>query len=166
MGEWMYVYLHIFLTSALVGGQWSASRLCRFTRGERDPRTHWIRGWGWGPEPVWTTWRKKFLTLPWLELQLLSCPARSQSLYRLRYPGYYKMWLEETIFVSNVAAGNSGRCRRALDKETPIRSSEVDSLQKCRPLKPRSAWISISAWRWYVLLREVTPSYSDSQYGL
>jgi hypothetical protein len=29
----------------------------------------------------------KFLTLPGLELQPLSRPARSQSLYRLRYPG-------------------------------------------------------------------------------
>jgi hypothetical protein len=29
----------------------------------------------------------KFLTLPGLELRPLSRPARSQSLYRLRYPG-------------------------------------------------------------------------------
>jgi hypothetical protein len=36
---------HVFLTSALVGGEWSASRYCRFTPGERAPRTHWIGGW-------------------------------------------------------------------------------------------------------------------------
>jgi hypothetical protein len=29
----------------------------------------------------------KFLTLPGLELQSLAPPARSQSLYQLRYPG-------------------------------------------------------------------------------
>jgi hypothetical protein len=34
-----------FLTSALVGGEWSASRFCRFTPGERAPCTHWIGGW-------------------------------------------------------------------------------------------------------------------------
>jgi hypothetical protein len=36
------VYIHIFWTSALVGGEWSASRLGRFTPGERAPGTHCI----------------------------------------------------------------------------------------------------------------------------
>jgi hypothetical protein len=31
--------------------------------------------------------KRKFLTLPGLELRPLSRPARSESLYRLRYPG-------------------------------------------------------------------------------
>jgi hypothetical protein len=31
--------------------------------------------------------KRKFLTLPGLELRLLGRPARSQSLYHLRYPG-------------------------------------------------------------------------------
>jgi hypothetical protein len=31
------VYNHIFLTSALDGGEWSAPRPCRFTPGERVP---------------------------------------------------------------------------------------------------------------------------------
>jgi hypothetical protein len=31
--------------------------------------------------------KRKFLALPGLELRPLSHPARSQSLYRLRYPG-------------------------------------------------------------------------------
>jgi hypothetical protein len=34
------VYIHIFLTSVLVGGEWSASRTGHFT-----PCTHWIGGW-------------------------------------------------------------------------------------------------------------------------
>jgi hypothetical protein len=35
-----------FLTSALDGGEWSASRPGRtFTPGERNPRTHWTGGW-------------------------------------------------------------------------------------------------------------------------
>jgi hypothetical protein len=32
--------------------------------------------------------KKKFLTLPGLELRPLGRPARSQSLFRLRYPGF------------------------------------------------------------------------------
>jgi hypothetical protein len=31
--------------------------------------------------------KRKFLTVPGLEPRLLVCPVRSQSLYRLRYPG-------------------------------------------------------------------------------
>jgi hypothetical protein len=34
------VYLHTFLTSALDGGEWSASRPGLFTPRERDPGTH------------------------------------------------------------------------------------------------------------------------------
>jgi hypothetical protein len=33
---------HFYLASALVGGEWSASRSGRFTPGERAPFTHWI----------------------------------------------------------------------------------------------------------------------------
>jgi hypothetical protein len=36
---------HFFLTSALVGGEWSASHSGRFTTGERSLSTHWIGGW-------------------------------------------------------------------------------------------------------------------------
>jgi hypothetical protein len=39
------VEIHIFLTSALVGGEWSASRPVRFTPRERAPVTHWIGDW-------------------------------------------------------------------------------------------------------------------------
>jgi hypothetical protein len=36
--------LHAFLTSALDGGEWSASQPGRFTPRERVPGTHWIGG--------------------------------------------------------------------------------------------------------------------------
>jgi hypothetical protein len=35
----------LFVTSAPVGGEWSASRPCRFTPGERTHSTNWIGGW-------------------------------------------------------------------------------------------------------------------------
>jgi hypothetical protein len=39
------VYIHIFLTSALAEGEWSASHPGRFTLGERAPCPHWIGCW-------------------------------------------------------------------------------------------------------------------------
>jgi hypothetical protein len=40
----MYSSIHS-LTSALDGGEWSASCSCRFSSRERAPGTHWIGGW-------------------------------------------------------------------------------------------------------------------------
>jgi hypothetical protein len=54
----MDVQIHIFLTSTLVGGEWSASRPARFTPGEKAPGTNLIRGWV-ASEPVWATWRRE-----------------------------------------------------------------------------------------------------------
>jgi hypothetical protein len=36
------MYTQVFLTSALVGGDWSASHTGIFTPRERTPGTHWI----------------------------------------------------------------------------------------------------------------------------
>jgi hypothetical protein len=48
--EWMYSSTHS-LTSALDGGEWSASRTGHFTSRERASGTHWIGGWV-GPRAV------------------------------------------------------------------------------------------------------------------
>jgi hypothetical protein len=86
-GVWgVDVYIHIFLTSALLGSEWSASRPCRFTPGTRVPGTHWIGGWMGPRDGLDDVEKRKFLTLPGLELGTLGRPARSQLLYRLRYP--------------------------------------------------------------------------------
>jgi hypothetical protein len=76
------VYIHIFLTSALV----HASCSDRFTPGEKAPPLPVELEVGRTSEPVWATLRK-LLTLPGLKLRPLSRPARSQLLYRLCYPG-------------------------------------------------------------------------------
>jgi hypothetical protein len=55
------VYIHIFLTSALAGGEWSASRPGCFTSGERAPGTHWIGGWV-DPRAGLDDVKRKFLT--------------------------------------------------------------------------------------------------------
>jgi hypothetical protein len=77
---------HIFLTLALVGGEWSASRPGRFTPVEEAPGTHWIGGWVDPRASLNDLEKRKFLTLPGLKLRPFGRPTRSQSLCRLRYP--------------------------------------------------------------------------------
>jgi hypothetical protein len=60
------VQIHIFLTSALVRGEWSASRPGRFTPEERAPGTHWIGGWVNPRAGLDDVEKWKFLTLPGL----------------------------------------------------------------------------------------------------
>jgi hypothetical protein len=62
--------MHIFLTSALAGGDWSASRPGRFTTG-----THWIRGWVNPIASLDSVEKRTFLTLPGLELRPLGRPV-------------------------------------------------------------------------------------------
>jgi hypothetical protein len=49
----------------------------RFTPGERAPGTHWIGGWVDLRAGLDDLEKRKFLTLPGLELQPLDRPARS-----------------------------------------------------------------------------------------
>jgi hypothetical protein len=72
---------------ALAGGEWSVSRPGSFTPGERAPGAHCTGGWVDTRADLDDMEKRKFLTLLGLELRTLSRPARSQSLYRLRYPG-------------------------------------------------------------------------------
>jgi hypothetical protein len=76
-----------FLTSALDGGEWPASRPGRFIPGKRTPSIHWIGGWVGPRTDLDDMEKRKILTLPGFELQPLGRPTRSQSLYRLRYTG-------------------------------------------------------------------------------
>jgi hypothetical protein len=71
------VEIHIFLTSALVGGVCPTSRPGRFTPGEKAPGTHWRGGWVDPRAGLDDLEKRKLLTPPALELRLLSRPARS-----------------------------------------------------------------------------------------
>jgi hypothetical protein len=54
------VGFHVFFTSVVAEGEWSAPRTGRFMTGERAPGT---KEAGWIPEPVWTTFKEgKFCT--------------------------------------------------------------------------------------------------------
>jgi hypothetical protein len=66
-----------------------------FTPGESAPSNHWIGGWVNLRVGLDDLEKRIFMTLLGLELRPLSRPARSQSLYRLRYPGSLpnKIWI-------------------------------------------------------------------------
>jgi hypothetical protein len=64
-----------------------ASRPGNFIPGERASGTHWIRGWVDPRAALNDVEKRRFMTLPGLEVRSLGRPARSQSLYRLRYAG-------------------------------------------------------------------------------
>jgi hypothetical protein len=78
-----------YRSSAVVGGECSASRLGRFTPGER---AYWIGSWLDLRVGLHHVEKRKILILPGLELRPLGHPARSQGLYRLRYPKKVKQY--------------------------------------------------------------------------
>jgi hypothetical protein len=71
------VYTQVFLTSALVEGEWPASRHRLFTPGEIAHGTHWIASWVDPTVGLNDMEMIKFLTPPRLELRLLGRPASS-----------------------------------------------------------------------------------------
>jgi hypothetical protein len=75
--------IHAFLTSALAGSEWSASRPGCFTPSERVPSTHWIGDWVGPSAGLDDVKKRKCLTLPGLELRLLGRPTRSQPIWSL-----------------------------------------------------------------------------------
>jgi hypothetical protein len=73
-----------FLTSALVGGKWSASRPGRFTpRGKSPPGTIWIGDWVGPQASLDNVEKRKFLTIQGLN----SGPSAVQLIAR-RYTDY------------------------------------------------------------------------------
>jgi hypothetical protein len=71
------------MTSALAGGEWSVLHPYRFTSGERSPGTHSIGGWVDPKVGLDDMEKRKFLTLPGLELRPLGRPAHRQLLSQL-----------------------------------------------------------------------------------
>jgi hypothetical protein len=91
------VYIHVFLTSALVGGEWLASRPGRFTPGERAPGIHWLGGWVDPQSLLDDVERRKILPLPGQELR-----PRSQSLYRLLTKGKHLVSIITRLCISRL----------------------------------------------------------------
>jgi hypothetical protein len=71
------VQIHVFFfASALVGGEWSASRPGGFIPRERVSGTRWIGGWIGSRAGLDDMEKRKFLTLPGLELRPLGSARR------------------------------------------------------------------------------------------
>jgi hypothetical protein len=73
----MKAYIHIFLTSALAGDEWSASRPSHFIPFERAPSTHWLGGWVDPRAGLDNMEKRKFLTSLGHKLLPLGRPVRS-----------------------------------------------------------------------------------------
>jgi hypothetical protein len=71
------IEIYISLTSALAGGEWSASRPDWFTPWEKAPVTHWKVGCVDTTTDLNEVEKRKYLTLPGHELWILSRSARS-----------------------------------------------------------------------------------------
>jgi hypothetical protein len=89
----------LFLTSALDGGEWSASCPGRFTRREIAPSIHWIGGWVGSGVGLDVEEHKK-ISFPFWESNL-SHPSRSPPLYRLSYLGSLLWWVELFLALIN-----------------------------------------------------------------
>jgi hypothetical protein len=80
---------YIFSTSALDGGEWSASRPVRALSPGKGPLVTIVQEAGWTPDSFWTLSRGKIVTpLPGIEPRSPSRPAHSQTLYLLSYPSH------------------------------------------------------------------------------
>jgi hypothetical protein len=88
LGEWRYSSTRS-LTSALDGGEWSASRPGRFTLRERAPVIHWIGGWV-GPRAV----VRRKIPSPYRDSNHRSSSPKPSDT-PLSYPG---SWVMEGIF--------------------------------------------------------------------
>jgi hypothetical protein len=62
------VQIHIFLTSAVVGGELSVSRSCLFITGEKASGTQWIGGWVGPRTGLDDMDKRKYLLLPGLKI--------------------------------------------------------------------------------------------------
>jgi hypothetical protein len=60
----VHIRIDAFSTSALVGGEWSASCSGRLTPWERAPSTHWIGGWVDPRAGLDDMEKRKLLSLP------------------------------------------------------------------------------------------------------
>jgi hypothetical protein len=82
------VYIHVYLTLALAGGEWLASRPGRFIPGKRAPWYSLDTRLGRPQNRSGRRGEEKILDPTGTRTLNPGRPARSQSLYRLRYPSF------------------------------------------------------------------------------
>jgi hypothetical protein len=120
MGEWV---CRSRLLDLGTSWRWSSSR-----PGKRTPGIHCIVGWVGPRTGRDVAEKRKFLPLPRLELRLLGHLARSQSLYRLCYPGSTWLCGEEKILLPLPGI------------EPGLSEGDTIKLVKCRIVNKFSGW--------------------------
>jgi hypothetical protein len=102
LGEWRYS--STFLTSALDGGEWSASRPSHFTPRERTPGTHWTGSWV-GPRASLDTVSKRKIPSPHREsnpnhpiVQTIPSHDTDWAIPALQYTGISNYYLTAKIW--------------------------------------------------------------------
>jgi hypothetical protein len=123
--------LYWLSTTALVGGEWLASRPGLFTLGEEVHVSHWIGGWV-GPRLDLNSVEKGvLLTLPTPLTSILQCPVRSQSLHVV-------LW--KTCHVSDEYIASMFMVEAQDKLETSLKASWRRWF---------ISWFIIQPWRWW-----------------
>jgi hypothetical protein len=98
--------------------------------------------------------KRKYLTLPGIEFRPLGRPARSQSLYRLRYPGSYHVNSElNTLPSKNRVASVCGECVSTYTEVTHFSKTIYLSIYLSMALQP-----SVGPWPLFQFLQLLTQS--------
>jgi hypothetical protein len=133
MGEWIYRSTFPWPWYYLVSGQLHAS--AALPPGKQPPGTHWIGGWVGPRAGVDDMEKRKFLTLPGLELWPLGRPARSQSLYQL--PKGFPYGDESRVGYSKFS--RHVYCTRSIP-ELIAAVREIESREESRRCRLRYEW--------------------------
>jgi hypothetical protein len=81
--------MHVFLNSALTGGEWRVSHPDRVTSKEISSCVHWKLGWVWPRIGLDDVEKKQILDPTGTRTPNTLRSAQGQSLYRLHYPGHH-----------------------------------------------------------------------------
>jgi hypothetical protein len=126
----------------------------------RAPGTNWIEGWVGPRAGLDDVEKRKFLTLPGLELRPFRRPVRSQLQDRLHYPGsliyvQYTRKIRKQSYPSNRPWRPTG----LWDEKAPIfsRQSAHRWRWSCQPQAPVTLYPQKDSWYSYLLEAESIP---------
>jgi hypothetical protein len=146
LGEWRYSSAHS-LTSALDGGEWSASRLGRFIPRKRAPGTHWIGGWV-GPRAVLDAVVNRKIPSP-------SRKSNPRTPIVQPVAQHYTDWAITAILGSKVMSNLTPRIpyNTRQFKEFRAEVKNARSHTSTPPTRPHGVAVITPKWRALVLLR-------------
>ena len=79
---------------------WTVSAMPQLFYPQEEPR-HLFQRAGWAPELIWVGFGEEKSLSP-ARYRTLDCPARSESLYQLRYPGSFKAVVNTSDYTAGV----------------------------------------------------------------